>query len=407
MISFLNQPAKSGASNWHLKFVEVAVTSENSWTPFTGFSITNAQVHFSHDTGAGIPATTPITQVDINATLTFGINPNPIVVDFTHDSVSGASTFSIQFGQTINLLDLIKDGIQDVGVEIPPLVTDGVNGIVQINTDSFYISYSEGTPDNAEMITFSNDGTVSIMGTGVTNISVICERPVGGGSWSYTVALAMETPCTPLAAFCQIIPGLEGIIVENGKFAFSSGTVSTTVLGKTKPPSPTNADSVMVAGSLLLQGSSFMDLLHSIVQVPQIDFAMLQSGLNVSIPTGSTLNIMDIFMVTSFDCEIISDGFAIGLSVALNVDWLSKKRPIGGTFLLQVQGDGGIGASGSITEIDEPFGLPGISLLGAAFSIVWLIEANAPQSLAASGSVAFTEQAPINPNNPPNTLSGR
>jgi hypothetical protein len=339
--------------------------------------------------------------------LTFGINPNPITVDFTHDSVSGASTFSFQFGQTIDLLKLIGDGIQDIGVEIPPIVADGVNSIIQIDTDSFYISYSEGKPDSPEMITFSNDGAVSILGTGVTNISVICERPVGGGSWGYTVALAMETPWTPLAAFCRVIPGLESLIVENGTFAFSNGTVSTQVLGKTKPPSPTNADSVMVTGSLLFQGSAFMDLIHSIVQIPQVDFAMLPSGLNVSFGAGSTLNIMDIFMVTSFEFEIISDGFAVGLTVAVNVDWLSKKRPIEGTFLLKVQGDGGIGASGSITEIDEPFGLPGISLLGAAFSIVWLIEANAPQSLAASGAVAFTEQAPIDPNNPPNTLSGR
>lgn len=406
MISFVNEQTKSGSSNWHLKWVEVAVTSQKSWTPFTGFTITNAQVHFAHDTGAGIPATASTTQVEVNATLTFGKNPNPINVGFTHDSASGASTFSFQFGQSINLLTLITDGIQDMGLEIPSMVANGINSI-QINTDAFYISYSEGNADNAEALTFSNDGTVSILGASVTNISVICSRPVGGGSWSYTVSLAMETPCTPLAAFCSVIPGLDGIIVENGKFAFFDGTVSSTVLGQALLPPLINSESVMLAGSLLFQGSAFMDLVHSIVQIPQVDFAMLRSGLKMPITSGSTLNIMDIFIVESFNFEIISDGFGIGATIGVNVDWLSKKRPVEGTFFLQVQGDGGIGASASITEIDEPFGLPGISLMGAAFSIVWLIEANAPQSLGASGSVAFTEQAPIDPNNPPDTLSGR
>jgi hypothetical protein len=68
-----------------------------------------------------------------------------------------------------------------------------------------------------------------------------------------------------------------------------------------------------------------------------------------------------------------------------------SQTPIDATFTLIVQDDGAFGASIAISEIIEPFGLPGVALEQSSFTLVWLAEAMEPQSLGAKASVVLTE----------------
>ena len=54
--------------------------------------------------------------------------------------------------------------------------------------------------------------------------------------------------------------------------------------------------------------------------------------------------------------------------------------------------DGAFGGSITITEIDQPFGLPGIKFTNMHFSLVWLAEAMEPVSMSASAGVTLIER---------------
>lgn len=311
MLGFVNIGAPT-ASNWTSKFVEVAVSSAHApWSPFESFQISNVQLHFVHDSGVDADPTnvTPAaTQVEFNADLTVGTNV--IQAGFTYQSSTSSWTITLKAGQTIHLVDFILSGIQSVGLEIPSEIVDKIEEILVIDTNSFYISYSPGDATNPKQIAFSNDGLVSLFGIGVTNISVFCSKE-GGGPWSYTVSLALPSPCEPLSAFGNI-PGLGGIRVVDGKFAFFKDQPSTDVIGKGVLPPGMNSSSITLSGKIKFGNDpgSFMALIKSIVKLDEIDIAILPGVVSIAIPAASLgLNLMDVFKVLSFNFDIFIGGF--------------------------------------------------------------------------------------------------
>lgn len=375
MLSFANV-----SNEWKMKFVEVAATSAAAaWKPFESFQISNVQVHFSRDTG--IDGTQPDTIVEFNANLTVG--SNNIQAGFTYDTIKGWS-LTFHADQTINLVDLIINGLDGIGFTIPQTIQSSIESILVIDTDSFYLSYSQ----NPESFCFSNDGNITLFNIGVSNISVYCSKTEG--TWSYTVSLALPSPCEPLNAFSGI-PFLGGIQIINGQFAFVKGQPSAQALGTTTLPPNANESSIMLSGTIVLAGSQFMDLISNIIKLDQVYVCILPGAVTIAIPAGATgLNIMNVFKVKTFSLDIMLTGFGLGATVELNASWLSQ-TPIDATFTLIIQDDGAFGASIAISEIIEPFGLPGVALEQSSFTLVWLAEAMEPQSLGAKASVVLTE----------------
>lgn len=391
-IAFLNTGTTT-SSKWQTKIVEVMISAAgNPLPPFENFSISGVGLHFVWDSGLSVDPKMVVpakTSVQFNSTLTIG-STNPMIVNaaFTYESSTKSFTFTLKSTQTIHLVDLILDAIDDIGLEIPDSIANSIEKILVIDINSFYISYSPGSPTLPKQISFSNDGLISLFGVSVSNISVFCSEPPGG-SWAYTVSLSLPTPCYPLQEFSGI-PFLNSIRIDNGKFAFFKGKPSPQVVGQAMVPATTGS-SVILSGQLKLGGTPFMDLIHSIVMLDEIDIAILPGIVTIALPAASLgLNIMDIFKVKSFNLAIYVDGLGLGATVELDAKWLST-TPILATFLLIADEDSAFGASIEIDNITNPFGLPGISLINASFSLVWLAEAFEPQSLSATASILVTE----------------
>lgn len=332
----------------------------------------------------------PSTQIQFDKTLNIG--HNIIDVNFTHNPALRSWIFTFKAAQTIKLVDLIVAGIDDIGLVIPDSIAGKIDDILTINIDSFYILYTEGDDSTPETVTFSNDGTLSLFDISVSNITVSCSKSPKDTTWSYTVSFSLPSPCTPLSTFSGGIPGLGGIQILDGKFAFFKGTPSSAVVGiANSNPAPTQ-NSVTCSGSLVIGGNDFMNLVHSIVKVDQVDVAILPGVVKIDIPPSADGVNLIIFTAKSFNLQIMLDGFGVGATIELQADWLSKKA-VDGSFLLTVEIDGAFGAQVNIVEIFEPFGLPGMSLKNAGFSLAWLAEAEEPQSLSANGDVVFTNSA--------------
>jgi hypothetical protein len=114
-----------------------------------------------------------------------------------------------------------------------------------------------------------------------------------------------------------------------------------------------------------------MQLISSIVQLDEIDICVLPQVVSISIPAASLgLNIMNVFKVDSFSFDIFVGGFGLGAKVEIDADWLST-TPITASFTLIIMDDGAFGADFMIMDITNPFGIPGIALQNASFSLVW------------------------------------
>jgi hypothetical protein len=395
-LGFANVATDSNATDFKLKNVEATVLSgAQPWKPFENVQISGVQLHIAHDTGVAPLSsnTTPAsTQISFDATLTIGSS----VLDtcFVYDSSKDTWTLTLQdSGQPLNLVQFVINCIDGIGLTIPDSVATAIQSILTIDVTSFSFSYAAENQNSPETIQFSQNGDASLFGIGISMIQVICEK--ASSKWNYTVALALPSPCLPLAGFTNstgiTIPGLGGIQIVNGYFSISNGQTSSMI---TKAPTPPNANSssVCLSGQLILSGSSFMNLIQSIIQISEVDINILPGLVDIAIPAGSGgLNIMNIFIVKSFDLQIVADGFGLGADLELDCDWLSQDK-IDCSFTLLVKDDGAFGASIEITtDIVEPFHLPGIVLTQAGFSLVWLAEAEEPQSLSAQAGIKISE----------------
>lgn len=114
-----------------------------------------------------------------------------------------------------------------------------------------------------------------------------------------------------------------------------------------------------------------MELIGSIVSLDEVDICVLPSLVSIGIPAASLgLNIMNVFKVKLFSLEIFTGGFGLGAVVELNADWLST-TPVTGSFMLLIMLDSAFGASITIANITNPFGLPGAVLINASSSLLW------------------------------------
>lgn len=384
MITFIKLNNK-----WQRKWIEVLVTSQAVLQPFESFQFSQIQLHLAHDTGVdtGRPADTI---VQFNANLLVGTDTN-ISAGFTYDTAAGW-TVTFTASQSIDLVDLIGKGIQGIGLAIPPDIRQEINGILKIDIKSFYIAYST-SQDGSKTIVFSNDSgsdpgdAVSLFGIGVTNIAVTCTEDASK-TWSYTIALSFPTPFAPLATFCNI-PLLSDIQVSNGKFAFIKGTPAKSAIGNAQVPSGLASTQVVLCGTIAFTGSDFMNLLHVILQIDSVDMVVSdRHSFQIVIPSAGGKSLLGVFQVTSFFLNFQETGFALGSTLSITASWLAD-NPITPTFNLIVLDDGGFGGSISIPTIDKPFGLSGLVLTNLNFSLVWLAEAEEPQSIRASAAVGL------------------
>jgi hypothetical protein len=383
MVTFL----KIGGS-WKMKFVEVMVTSQLAPLKFLAFQLSNVQLQLSRDSGVdtGLP---PDTTVQFNTDLLVGTDLN-ITAAFTYDTIAGY-TVSFKAGQPINLMEVIQQGVKDLGVDISPLA-DRISDILQINVESFYFAYSKN--DGTESITFSNDSgndptkAVELFGVGISNISVFATKT---GTWSYSVSLALTSPSQPFAKFSEI-PLLAGVQIMDGKVALIKGVADKKVVGQAQVPNNLSPLSITLCGTIDLSGSDFLNLVRSIIQIDQVEICIISGQeVSVSIPEASLgLKLFDVFKVNSFSLDFKAAGFGLGANLDIIADWLPK--PNGDiTFSLIVMEDGAFGAQCSIPEIDQPFGLRGLKITGIGFSLVWLAEAEEPQSMTAHAGMSLID----------------
>lgn len=391
--------ALKGTSGWTWKLVEATVTSQNGpYTPFESFTINSARLLVSHDTGAtggkALPAQTYVSfDVDLK------IGTNDLDASFTYASNPEAWTFALKSSVTLDLVQLIGSAVQGLAVSIPASSTIGPPGIANtvlgaiesilvIDTDSFYISYSAAHDSSPESFTFSNDGKVSLFGLSISNISVAAVKP-SSGSWSYSLSLALQSPCYPFNTFAGAIPGVGGLQINNGSFALFSGSAAPPIGGAPIPPN-IGSSQIALSGELVFGGCAFMELVSNIVKIDKLDICILPGVFSISIPaTSDGLSIMDVFTLKSFSLTLTETSVALAANASLTATWLSSNT-INGTLSLIIVDDGGFGISIDIGDIVKPFGMNGLTLTETAFSLVWLAEAEEPQSIGAKAGITFT-----------------
>lgn len=284
---------------------------------------------------------------------------------------------------------MITSGIKDLDLD---LTAFPVNISSKIDITSFYIAYSN--IDGVETVVFSNDSSdpssrIEVFGFGVSNISVYCTK--AGGSWDYSVALAMLTPCAPLGSFTLLFV-LNGAQVVNGKFAVIKGTPPTSLVGTAKVPLGLATTVLTLCGTIVLGGSDFMNLIHSIVQLDSVNIIFIEGQeLRVGIPATSLgHNLFGVFQVKSFTLDFLPGGFGLGADLEIIMPYLPGP-PVNPSFSLVVMEDGAFGATITILAIVQPFGLLGVMMTGAECSLIWLAEAEEPQSMSMKAGFSLTE----------------
>ena len=226
----------------------------------------------------------------------------------------------------------------------------------------------------------------------MSSVSIICEKQPSG-SWTYTLSVALQSPCNPLTDFLHI-PGLDGIVVEDGRFTYFNHSLSTLV-NEGKSPADCNENTLMFSGNLKFEGNSILKLISSIIKISEVDMYVIQNEFAIDIPPGppgsAGLTILDTFFVHSFSLQVKNEAFGLGADVELRAPWLCDES-LEAQFHLIVGEDGSFGADFAlIGEIRNPLKIPGITITKAAFSLIWLLEAEEPRSLAGKFGLKFTE----------------
>ena len=222
--------------------------------------------------------------------------------------------------------------------------------ILTIDITSFYsgptLSCPNGpgllTKTSAETISFCQNGDVTLFGIGVSSVQVICEKLVVKMEIIHRRISACRRHAVPFDGFSGLtIPGLSGIQVVDGHFLALQWTDQLVYYHCSNPDKRKLHNCLPQQGKLMLQGSSFLELIHSIIKISEIDINILPGLVDIAIPPGSGgLSILNVFIVKSFDLQIMADGFGLGADVELDCDWLSKDRQLKQTlyFLLRTTG---------------------------------------------------------------------
>ncbi|KAK6513807.1 hypothetical protein TWF506_008242 [Arthrobotrys conoides] len=409
-LSFAKVAAEAGGEeSWKLASLNIGISLFNdSWTPFEPFTISGIRLFVLHDLGVmkrsqelqitagdkGKSATTiqfdaslKIKETDFRVAFTYGTNPK-------------SYSFSFQTTQTLKIVDLVFD-ILDMAIEIPEEVESYISSILVVNTENFFISYSEGKTEEKlpASIVFSNQGEISLFGVGVSNISVFCEKPHDSTSWSsYTVSFALPTPCSPFSSFLKDVPGLDDIKIKNGKFSYFKNEPSKKVFNQRQhaiasTSKPSKGSDVMLSGTIDLTGSSFLKLISSIIKIKEIDVCLQSTAVKIAIPAGDD-NGIELFekliTIKAFELCMAKKGFSFGAYAELRADWFCRDV-VTSSLSIGVQFNGAIGGDVAFSRIDQPFDMPGVYLEDSRFSMVFLTEAATPQSVGVKAGVLLKD----------------
>lgn len=231
----------------------------------------------------------------------------------------------------LDIVDLALGSLKEIPeFTIPKDVESSIRGALKINISSFFISYQPARPNQVQRLTFSQDGEISLFGIGSRSIRLILER-APSRSWDWTLAVQLPSPCFPFKGIFggDDLLGLNGVAIQNGYISISSGAPSNLVtsISNIAPAGPKEI-SLSLSGKIILKDSAAFKLISDIVKVSEVDFmvAVPKPLLEISIPAGKSMRIMDVFIMNDFRLRLETPGkMSLGASFTLDASWFSKK----------------------------------------------------------------------------------
>ncbi|MCJ1398669.1 hypothetical protein MMC11_001870 [Xylographa trunciseda] len=415
---FLSDPSKH---EYGLAMIYVQVEDDGApWAPFgdswAHLTFSNSALGYTFYSGNALAdPSTPSTVPKGSTNLTFGTKMQmaklTLNVQFSYSNSATEKTFQLTLreggSQNFTLVDLISDMVDDIAGISTIQFPDDAKKLFDINLDSLSITYTKViTPSTpTEQLSFSQSGGATFLGIQAASISVLCDK--SSGSWGYALQVQLQPVVKPFAKILPI-PGVEDLTVVNGTFSIFKGPVL-------PPPklapmvSKGGGDGVTIYlnGGLKLGGNDFMDLVGTILKIPEVDFALQNNGtLTIAIPVGKIELIIaghPMFSIELFQLQISQGNIFLSAEMDFLCEWLApsiKDHPIGFKFALGIGVDGSLDIS--IYAVDpktsqlypnmskdpfivRPFYIPGLVLYPFHFSMRWLAEAEEPEAIAAGG----------------------
>jgi hypothetical protein len=159
-------------------------------------------------------------------------------------------------------------------------------------------------------------------------------RPAGPGIIAWPLLRQHRVP--PLGSF-TLLSVLNGVQIVNGKIAVIKGTPPISLVGIAKVPPGLATTVLTLCGTIVLGGSDFMNLIHSIVQLDSVDIFFIEGQeLRVGIPaTSLDLNLFGVFQVKSFTLDFLPRDFGLGADLEIIIPYLPGP-PVDPSFSLVV-----------------------------------------------------------------------
>lgn len=334
-------------------------------------------------------------------------------IQFSYTSTATERGFTLgltDIGQQhFSLVDLISEMLNDthhLGIGSITLPEDAKQ-LFDIDIASLSISYLKTTVPS-EIISFQQVGLSTFLGVSIASISVDCNR--ASGSWGYGLQFQLPKVTKPFAKVLPI-PGIEGFTVLNGAFGVFKGPANPPSQMAAMVGNSGNGTSIYLSGSIRLDGNDFLNIVGTIIKLPQIDFAVRSGGdLTVRIPVGKleiSVKGHPMFAVSEFLLSISQGNFTLSGELDLLAEWLApsiKEKPIGFRIMVGIAQDGSLIISiysvnpktGLVYPdmskdlfIYRPFYIPGLILYPFHFAMRWMAEAEVPEALAAGGGFAI------------------
>ena len=392
---------------------------EGAWAPFgdgwSHLTFSNSALAYSFYSGKALvdSSTTPSPKgsTTLNFATEMQLKTMTLNIQFSYSNSPTEKSFQLTLSEGVSqnytLLDLIADMVDDARGITTITVPDDARKLFDISLESLLITYSKAiapaTP--AEHISFAQSGGATFLGVDVASISIVCDKSTG--AWGYGLQVLLPPEVQPFAKVLPI-PGVEDLTVVNGAFSIFKGPVVPPAnIAPMISKGAGDGLSIYLSGGLKLAGNDFMDLVGTIVKIPEIDFALQNNGtLTISIPVGKLeLDIAGhpMFSIELFELQVSQGNIFLSAEMDFLCEWLApsiKDNPIGFRFALGVGFDGSLDIS--IYAVDpktgqqypdmskdpfivRPFYIPGLILYPFHFSMRWLAEEEVPEAIAAGG----------------------
>lgn len=405
-------------------YVEVG-TSEQPWSPFGNgwahLTFANTTLIFTHYSAAATADPTLGAQQPtkgmtlLNFATQMGLGSRKLNVMFSYETSPTETSFSLTLAEDVTdnytLIDLIGDMLNDVTGAHSIQIPDDARKIFDLSLQNLTISYTKTTTPNgsSESIMFMQSGGATFLGVSFASMSISCTKVMG--VWGYDLQFTLEPEVRPFARVLPV-PGVEDLTVVNGAFSILKGPAPAPAnLAPMMSSNGGDGLSIYLSGGMKLSGNDFMNLVGTIVKVPEVDFALQNNGtLTVAIPVGKLELIVaghPMFSIERFLLQVAQGNVFLSAEMDFLCEWLApsiKDHPIGFRFSLGLGADGSLDIS--IFAVDpktgqqypnmskdrfivHPFYIPGLVMYPFHFTMRWLAEAVAPEALSAGGGFAI------------------